>query len=136
MDRIVTWADKFGRRSLNAHAISHPSFAGDRTPPAAGVSLAVKAVARVNSGRWIADCPTPGCGGAEYVDMDNPVFFCCECRNAPSGHQPIAVTVPDATSRSGIETALLKRPAPMTRNWRQPETVADLVDENAQMGVG
>lgn len=132
-DRIVTWADKFGGRSLRAHAAMSPSFTGDRTLPAEGLSLASSATARVNGGRWIADCPFSGCGGAEYVNFDDPVFFCCECRNAASGHQPIPLSVPSDDLRAGVESALIARPVPRTRNWDPTETVETLLDENDLM---
>lgn len=134
-DRIVTWADKFGRRSLRAHALQSPSFTGDITPPADGLDLSVTAYARVNHGRWIADCPFDGCRGAEYVDVDEPVFFCCECRNAPVQHHPVRVEIPAAKHRREIETVLLARPVASTRHWWPRESVADLKRENRDHGV-
>lgn len=129
---IVTWADKFGGRSLEAQALKNPSFAGERTPPADGVSLDASAVARVNGGRWIADCPA-GCGGCEYVNFNDLRFFCCECRNAAWGNHPIPVVAPDADLRGEIEAVLKLRPIPRTRNWTG-QTVDELVAENQEEG--
>ena len=132
---ILTWPDKFGARSLLEHSQHFPSSVHDRTPPAAGVALDVTVAARVNAGRWIADCPTPDCHGAEYVDPGALMFFCCECRNAPTAHQPIRVAMPADRLRGQIEKALLERPVPATRNWRTGETVAQLRAENKAHGV-
>lgn len=128
--RIVHWADRSGGRSLLEHAQQSPSSVGDLTPPAAGVALGVNLAARVNGGRWIADCPTDGCCGAEFVNLDDPLFFCCECRNAEVAHQPIPITVPAVATRKQIEAYLGARPAPATRNWFPHETIKDLRDEN------
>lgn len=131
---IASWADKFGGRSLRAQAIKNPSFAGDRTPPADGVSLEQPAVARVNASRWIADCPVTGCEGAEYVNLDERLFFCCECRNQAFGNSPIKVALPDADTLAEIERLLLLRPAPASRNWESDRSVDDLKAENTEAG--
>lgn len=34
--------------------------------------------ARIDFGRWVCDCE---CGGAEYVDPADPVFYCMSCGN-------------------------------------------------------
>lgn len=135
MARIPSWESHFGARTLLAHALQNPSFVGDRTPPAAGVSLAAKATARVSGGFWIADCPTDGCAGAELVNFADPLFFCCACRNAAFGNLPLAVTVPAPKKRVDIEAYLGSRPAPATRNWLPHETVTDLRDENKAHGI-
>lgn len=133
--RIVHWADKFGARDLLEHALRSPSSVGDLTPPSPGVTLEVVAVARVNGGRWIADCPTDGCHGAEYVNIDELLFFCCECRNAAVDHHPLRVVIPANGMRQQIEAYLGARPAPATRNWFPHETVKDLRDENREHGI-
>lgn len=137
--QIATFEHRFTRkgRVLTRAEIAkrNPSSVGDRTPPAAGVALGVKAVARVDSGRWIADCPTEDCGGAEYVSFDDPLFFCHECRNAAFDHHLIAVTVPGLQKRHDIEAYLVARPVPVTRNWFPSETVAELRDENRAHGI-
>ena len=52
--KIVTYADRFGGRTLHEHALRNPSSVGDRTLPAPGVALGVDVPAFVNGGRWIA----------------------------------------------------------------------------------
>lgn len=132
-NRVISYTDKFGGRTLTEHAAASPSFLGDLTLPAPGVALGVTINAIVNTGRWLAVCPT--CQGAEYVNLDNPLFFCCECRNQAVDHQPIPVTVPDTKTRSQIETYLGARPAPANRNWLPGETVKDLRAENRTHGI-
>jgi hypothetical protein len=126
-DHLITWADRFGSRSLQAHAMTNPSSIGDLTLPDDRVSDAAHAIARVNHGRWIADCPF-GCGGAEYVNPDQLLFFCCECRNAKTGGRPVKVKMPRAHAR--IEELLLERTQTASRNWSPGETLADLKAEN------
>lgn len=107
-----------------AHLVPSVEDAPDDTTPVA---------ARVNMGRWIADCPD--CNGAEFVWLDNPRLWCVGCRNAAIGGAWRAVTLPDAEDRAAIEAALVVRPNPANRNWQAPETVAELLAENAAMGV-
>lgn len=136
MAQIVSWESYFGGRSLFAHAIQNPSSVGDRTLPAQGISPTQKVVARVSGGMWIADCPTDGCAGAELVDFTELLFFCCECRNAEVGHQPITIEIPPPQKRADIEAYLEARPATQTRNWLPQETVSFLRDENQARGIG
>lgn len=97
--------------------------------------------ARVDFGRWLADCE---CGGAEYVDQTDKIFFCFSCGN--SGHAGEAREVIFPNDIVGIEAALLERPvierigktdsqkamhsvpalAMLSRSWAPGETVKDL----------
>lgn len=108
--------------------------------------LAKKSVlARVDFGRWIADCE---CGGAGYVDPSDPVFLCTACGNLSSGGKFRPVIFPP--DRQGIEVELLKRnviarsPSPhptqvaltstpsipgLTRSWTPGESLTDLIAE-------
>src|SRR3990172_3669983 len=61
--------------------------------------------ARVDFGRWLAYC---GCGGAEYVDPTDKIFFCFSFCN--SGHAGEAREVIFPNDIAGIEAALLERP--------------------------
>jgi len=95
--------------------------------------------ARVNHGRWIADCP--GCNSALVVDLSELVFMCVECANAANDGQWFAVTVP--SNRKAIESELLKRPMngrnpseAINRNWEPGETLAMLKQENTAHGIG
>lgn len=67
------------------------------------------------------------------MNFDVPVFFCCQCRNAPWGHDLLQVVVPD--SRDEIEALLMARPDPQNRHWLPDETTADLQAENAAHGI-
>jgi hypothetical protein len=86
--------------------------------------------ARINHGRWIADCPH--CSGALVVSRTDPYFWCPACRMAQSGWQ--AVKFPGEADE--IEAVLMKRPDKRTRNWYPGETVEALERENAEHGIG
>jgi len=106
-------------------------------------------VARVDFGRWLADC---GCGGAEYVDPGDPIFFCFSCGNADHGGNARRVIFPDSITLVSIEKTLLERPvierigktdsqkamnsipalAMLARSWNPGETVKDLKDQHAR----
>ena len=60
-------------------------------------------IARIDHGRWIADCE---CKGAEYVDPEEPVFFCLSCLNAGNNGQMRPVKFPPASARAKIEAEL------------------------------
>lgn len=60
--------------------------------------------ARVDFGRWIADCE---CGAANYVEPSDPVYLCSTCGNAVSGGKWRRVKFPD--NRSEIEAELMGR---------------------------
>lgn len=97
--------------------------------------------ARVDFGRWIADCE---CGGAGYVEPLDPVFFCMACGNASSGGMWRGVLFPE--KRHEIEAELLERKVTprakmkpveaamnamsvkpgLSRSWRPGETVEEL----------
>jgi hypothetical protein len=133
---IHDWTTYFGDQyTLDEHAETHPNGMLERNQPAAGLSEAATATARVSGSCWIADCPRPGCGGAEFVNFADPRFFCCACRNEDWDGQPIRVIVPDEQTKTGVEEALAPRPDPDTRNWAADETVADLQAENVEQGI-
>jgi hypothetical protein len=131
---IHHWGSYFGERTLDAHAQMNPNGMLERDPPARGLHKDTQAVARVSGSVWIVDCPS-GDGGAEFVNFEDPRFFCCSCRNRAWGHQPIPVTLPDPALRLAVEEILVKRPDPRTRNWTPDETVDDLKLENLERGV-
>jgi len=68
-----------------------------------GLCASPPVTARVNAGRWIADCE---CGGAEYVAPSAP-FFCFSCGNVLSQGKARPVTFP--SNKVAIEEALLER---------------------------
>lgn len=96
------------------------------------------AIAYVNHGRWVADCPHPDCHSAEhYQDPYNgkygglrPNAFHC---TAPGGCG-LSYPVVWPPNIAEIERWLVMRPIMTTRNWLPGETIADLVLENAEHG--
>ena len=104
---------------------------GVRPPPPLGrvVEAAAPAVARVNHGRWIADCPSEGCAGAEMVWPATPLFWCGGCGNRALGGLWRRVALPERAERASIEAALERRGEPAARNWAPGETVEDLLAE-------
>lgn len=108
--------------------------------------------ARVDFGRWLADCE---CGGAEYVDPEEPVFFCNSCGNSQFEGELRPVIFPSEKTRQEIEKLLMARPvddsrgidpieramfarpiiAGLARNWSPDETIKDLKSTNRKAGV-
>jgi len=71
--------------------------------------------ARIDHGRWIADCE---CKGAEYVDPDEPIFFCLSCLNVNHGGKLRPVVFPPVKVRKKIETEL---EAKNFNSWNEKE---------------
>lgn len=130
---IHHWESYFGARTLAEHAHRHPNSMLDRTLPREGIGDAV-AFARVSGSCWIADCPS-GDGDAEFVNFSEPLFFCCTCRNVGWEHRPLRVKLPTRQQREAVESALLKRPDPRTRNWHPYEGIDNLKVENLTHGI-
>lgn len=104
-------------------------------PPITNVQGQV--LARINEGRWIAECPA-GCGGALIVTQNPALFICPDCGSPENGNNWYAVSFP--AEKTAIERVLLARPARRpdqahTRNWVPGETAADLKRENRQRGL-
>jgi len=129
--KLIDWAGVFPPDvDPRMFAFANPSSTGDRTLPSGNTRKSPAVVAYVNQGRWVTDCPAEGCTGAELVNLDAPLFFCCECRNETWGHDLLPIALPPAGKRGEIEAYLLARPHDVNRNWLAHETVADLRDEN------
>ncbi|MEU0393804.1 hypothetical protein ABZ208_13675 [Streptomyces sp. NPDC006208] len=47
-----------------------------RLPRPQGTDLGPPTMARIDAGRWVADCP---CGSAQVVTPEDPRMFCVEC---------------------------------------------------------
>lgn len=105
--------------------------------------LTTVAVAVLNAGRWLAECPREYCGNALALDPGQATFHCA----GMGGCQLVTEVLwpPDAEQ---IWAVLLQRPVPGTRNWapaghRQAlmcgfplgQTVDDLITENREHGV-
>lgn len=76
---------------------------------------AARARARVNHGRWIADCPRPYCNNAIRLTAGQAVFHC----EGEGGCRMIA-EIEWPADADGIWEALEERPVPATRNWYPP----------------
>lgn len=61
--------------------------------------------ARIWQGQWIGDCE---CGGAEFVEPSEPIFYCFSCANRSNDHHVRPVLFPDNVQE--IEAAVLERP--------------------------
>ena len=94
-----------------------------------GLDLSRSVVARVNIGRWLADC---ACGAARLVDPSRP-FWCPGCGNAATGGHAVPIVWPE--DRATIDAVLAAREAAGTCNWEPHETVADLMAENEAHGL-
>jgi hypothetical protein len=106
--------------------------------------------ARVWQGQWIADCE---CGGASFVEAENPIFFCFSCGNRANNGWVRHVDFPK--DRLTIENLLLDRPVDdtagltdkervglskpvifiegkggLSRNWNPDEDVLELAEQN------
>lgn len=107
-------------------------FAITRSALPTAEKVAGEVLARVDHGRWVAECPD-GCRWAVIVSVQTPLFFCGSCRNAKVGGNWRRVALP--ADRDKIEYHLLKRIGTANRFWNPGETVADLIRENAAHGV-
>lgn len=85
--------------------------------------------ARVNQGRWIADCRD--CTGAEVV-FDDGWTLCVSCILEDRGIDWRRVVFP--RDRLAIEQALAPRRVE-NRNWEVEETVVDLLRDNMEHGL-
>lgn len=103
---------------------------------------AAPAMAYVNSGRWVADCPNPRCtgdcrGAACSAAMDllpdrDAPYMCGCCYNADIDGEWRPVEWPDNQHIRHAERLLAARWNEHTRNWHphQGETAVHLASEN------
>lgn len=87
--------------------------------------------AEIVRSNWRVSCPF--CRGAVVYEPGEP-FICPDCVNQANEHHPMMVAMPPESYRQQIETVLLKRPDPNTRNWLPHETVTMLKAENLEHG--
>lgn len=112
--------------------------------------------ARIELGQWCASCE---CGGVEFVDPDEPIFFCFSCGNKVDAGKLRSVIFPPQPEREEIERLVLLRPVeerrglddlervhmaiplvyledeqgnllPLTRTWNPSEDISHLEKEN------
>ncbi|WP_455360027.1 hypothetical protein [Streptomyces sp. SYSU K21746] len=81
-----------------------------RVAPPDGFVIGVRAYARINHNRWVADCP---CGSAQVVTPTDPRMACTEC-----GLGWIALDFP--TDAAAAETSV-EQELPSGRNWWHPD---------------
>lgn len=91
------------------------------------LALSGVAYAEANWGRWIARCPSRHCQSALQLSRFQPVFRCWECG--------IAADVMWPSFAEDVETLLMMRRDPTTRNWLPGEDLHDLLTENLERGV-
>jgi hypothetical protein len=106
-------------RSSKMSAERKLQILGDRVTTADVVAYAV-----VNHGRWIVNCPSQSCAGAQYASFDDQMFWCVDCNNQETGGQWIPVIWPPSVA--DIEGALSLRPI-QSRNWVPDITPDDLI---------
>ena len=115
------------------------------------INNAIIAIARIDHGRWIADCPA--CKKAMYVDPQEKILVCVTCGNEGTG---TAVMVEFPENYQKIENALLMRPVISNReeknilirviqeqpsipgfyrNWKSGIAVERLESENIKAGL-
>ena len=112
--------------------------------------------ARIELGQWCASCE---CGGVEFVDPAEPIFFCFSCGNKVDAGKLRSVICPPKPEREEIERLVLLRPVeerrglddmervhmaipvvylesedgkilPLTRTWNPSEPISNLEKEN------
>jgi hypothetical protein len=74
--------------------------------------ITARARARVNHGRWIADCPRPYCANAIRLEPGQEVYHC-----GGEGGCHMVADVEWPADADSIWEVLLERPVPGTRNW-------------------
>lgn len=75
----------------------------------------------VEHGRWLVSCPW--CPNAQFAPLNDPRFYCVECRNAQAGGEYITVLVPTPAEVAQIEKLLERVWHVGYRNWYANETV-------------
>lgn len=96
--------------------------------------------AYVNHGAWVADCPVPYCTGAEHAGIRwGEVGRIAERADGTGAMSCKACgwlgPVEWPAERRELETLLMQRPDPRTRNWQLGELAADLMGENFRHGI-
>lgn len=89
------------------------------------------ALAYVNRGRWVTQCPFQ-CGGADIAERD--WFICRLCLNHPVDGHRIPLVWPSTGDIKAIEAALCVRPL-VAQNWELHESIGALLVENLEHGL-
>lgn len=112
MDSVITGKDLAARDGCKDHRAwilklsEHMRRRNQLDTPFTGKVSGEVVEARIDAGRWMADCPV--CGGVEYVDPDEQVFYCFQCGNREVNGDGRPVVFPEA--REQIEKLVMTRP--------------------------
>ena len=137
MDNVITSKDIAQRDGCKSQKewILKKSFAMKKrrsldTPFTGKVNkTADPAVAYIDFGRWLANCPA--CGGAEYVNYDEKIFYCFNCGNHELNGDARTVNFPAVRERRKIENEVMSIEVIKRRgtNHIQREFLADVIDK-------
>jgi hypothetical protein len=97
-ERITVLAVRYNHKYVNDRPSGNPVYA------------------RIDYARWIADCE---CGGAEYVDPEEPIFFCMACGNKATSGRARKVEFPK--DRVNIENETMNKPEGGWQSWERGE---------------
>lgn len=81
----------------------------------------IKAMAEINHGRWVVNCPAEGCYSAQVGDPQDPRYFCVTC-----GLGWFDVVYPKPEFIEALEELFAMVPLPENRNWVPSETIASI----------
>lgn len=139
---ILKWREKLHKQGVRVDVKL------DKEPRGAAV------LGYIHQGQWVAECE---CGGHEFVDPADPLFFCWGCVNrANDGYlRPVVIPpeweaiealilerpVEDARGATDLERAALARPKlvtvtdegeyPLVRSWKPGESLGELQKQNS-----
>lgn len=130
--RFAVAADRAFRHALMPPAFEIPARLRARKEQVPfhapeGQAANPKAVAFVNHGRWLVECPF--CPSYQYASLDG-LFYCAICLNKAAGHRTVPLKLP--VNAGEITNKLMDRPLPEHRNWLPGETVKDLARQDEQ----
>jgi ribosomal protein L37AE/L43A len=111
MTKIIDLEDMAKERGFrdSEHLLSK---AAARTHHVKRAEVEGEVVARVDWGRWLADCPY--CGGAELVSKKTGIFYCLSCGMARQDGRPMRAVFPDDMEEIEAE---LKTRGVKWQNW-------------------
>lgn len=130
MERIKKTEDVYGATGAEAVADRLRARGMSVGHPVEGEPVGTPVFARVDHGRWLAECE---CRSAQILDPDDRRFFCVRCENATNGGRWRPVEWPD--DPDSIEAVLLARPRPENRNWQPHENLDTIMRENEAHGL-
>lgn len=133
-DYIVTARELFGvsdATQMHAFLAERAAKKGIRPESlSVAATLATPALAYVNHGRWVADCPERD-GGALALYDGQVAFLCPECFNDTLARRYRPLVWPEERAR--IEATLLERPRAAAMNWYPGEPADTLEAETLLM---